>query len=196
MRRGFLLSAKAQSLFVAIEFLIILSYYSIMEVIRNLLSLILVKTVYAHCDIPCGVYDPTPTQIAAHTVLRMTQMLEEVSASSAEPPFDERKRIISQISRLTHVKEKHGELVEEELGTLENDYFKPEHHKKFPELAELISTAVKFSIKVRQNIDIDAANELLTTTQKIAEIFYKTKNFEPVRIPSGYPTGGEIVSHK
>ena len=100
------------------------------------------------------------------------------------------------IARLTHVKEKHGALIEEELGTLENDYFKPEHHREFPELKELISNAVKLSITVRQNIDMESAEKLLSETQKIAEIFYKTKNFEPVRISSGYPTNGEIVSHK
>lgn len=166
-----------------------------MNAASYVLSFIPSKTAYAHCDIPCGVYDPTPAQIAVHTVIRMTQMLEEVSASSKEPPFDERKRIISQIARLTKVKEEHGGMVEEELGTLENDYFKPEHHKEFPELKELISNAVKLSITVRQNIDAEAAAELLVKTQKIAEIFYKTKKFEPVRIPSGYPTGGEIISH-
>ena len=167
-----------------------------MTLIRNLTSLIPAETVYAHCDVPCGIYDPHNAQMAAHTIIRMTQMLEELKPSTEEPPFDERKRIISQIARLTHVKEKHGELVEEELSTLENDYFKPEHHKEFPELAELISNAVKLSIKVRQTIDMDASNELLEETQKVAEIFYKTKDFEPVRIPSGYPTGGELVSHK
>ena len=161
-----------------------------MNAASYILNFIPFKTAYAHCDIPCGVYDPTPAQIAAHTVLRMTQLLQD---SEKEKDSVERE---SKVTRFTHVKEKHGELVEEELGTLENDYFKPEHHKKFPELKELISNAVKLSITVRQNIDMESAEKLLSETQKIAEIFYKTKDFEPVRIPSGYPTGGEIVSHK
>lgn len=154
-----------------------------MNAVSCILNLIPLKTAYAHCDIPCGVYDPTPVQIAAHTVLRMTQLLDEKTSNH-------------DIARIVYVKEKHGELVEEELGTLENDYFKPEHHKEFSELKELISNAVKLSITVRQNIDMKSAEKLLSETQKIAEIFYKTKNFEPIRIPSGYPTGGEIVSHK
>ncbi|OGH17345.1 MAG: superoxide dismutase, Ni [Candidatus Levybacteria bacterium RIFCSPHIGHO2_02_FULL_40_18] len=154
-----------------------------MGALSYVLNLIPLPTVYAHCDIPCGVYDPTPAQIAAHTVLRMTQLLGE-------------KKEEHDVSRIVHVKEKHGELVEEELGTLENDYFKPEHYEKFPELEKLLKSAVKLSITCRQNIDMDSAQKLLEETQKIAEIFYKTKDFEPVRIPSGYPTGGEIVSHK
>ena len=168
-----------------------------MKVFYKLISKVLPTYIaYAHCDIPCGIYDPHNTQMAAHTVLRMTSMLNELKPSKEEPDFDERKRIISQISRLTCVKEKHAELVEEELGTLENDYFKEEHFKKFPNLKSLIEEAVKFSIKARQNIDIDAAKKLLDTTMQVAEIFYKTKNLEPVRVASGYPTESEIVSHK
>ena len=162
----------------------------------NLLNLLRVKTAYAHCDIPCGIYDPHTAQMAAHTVIRMTQLLEELKPSSSEPPFEERKKIISQISRLTRVKEEHGHLVEDELGTLENDYFKPEHFEKFPNLKELLAKGVKLSITTRQNIDIKSANELLETTMQIAEIFFKTKGVSPVRVKSVYPTGGEIVTHK
>ncbi|OGH12708.1 MAG: superoxide dismutase, Ni [Candidatus Levybacteria bacterium RIFCSPHIGHO2_01_FULL_40_10] len=160
-----------------------------MRLLLNLLKVFPSKTAYAHCDIPCGIYDPTPAQIAAHTIIRMTQLIAEVKR-------EDETKAEHDIARIVHVKEEHGHLVEDELGTLENDYFKPEHYKKYPELAGLLSSAVALSIKVRQNIDMEAANELLDQVQKIAEIFYKTKNFEPVRIPSGYPTGGEIVSHK
>lgn len=162
--------------------------------IVSLLKLLPSKTAFAHCDIPCGIYDPTPAQIAAHTVLRMTQLLGEKKSASAKGSGEPKEE--HDIARITHVKEEHGELVEEELGTLDNDYFKPEHHEKFPELASLITDAVKLSIKTRQTIDMDSANKLLGKVQEIAEIFYKTKDFEPVRIPSGYPTGGELVSHK
>src|SRR3990170_3697541 len=109
----------------------------------------LYRIAYAHCDIPCGIYDPHTAQMAAHTVIRMTQLLEELKPSSSEPPFEERKKIISQISRLTRVKEEHGHLVEDELGTLENDYFKPEHFEKFPNLKELLAKGVKLSIATR-----------------------------------------------
>ena len=170
---------------------------SIMNVLSYVLSLINLQTVYAHCDIPCGVYDPTPAQIAAHTVLRMTNLLLEIKVPEGENVDNlEYTKHHNSVVRMIHVKEKHGGLVEEELGTLDNDYFKPEHHKEFPELAKLLKSAVKLSITCRQNIDMKSANELLGETQKIAEIFYKTKDFEPIRIPSGFPTEGEIVSHK
>jgi nickel superoxide dismutase len=160
-----------------------------MGIVRILGKFFQERIVYAHCDIPCGVYDPHTAQMAAHTIIRMTQLLAEIKR-------EDETKAEHDIARIAHVKEKHGDLIEEELGTLENDYFKPEHHEKFPELEKLLKSAVKLSITCRQNIDMESAQKLLSETQKIAEIFYKTKNFEPIRIPSGYPTGGELVSHK
>lgn len=151
------------------------------------------KIAYAHCDIPCGIYDPHQAQVAAHTIIRMNQLIDEVSASSSEPPFEERKKIISQVSRLTHVKEDHGKLVEEELGTLQNDYFKEEHFKKFPKLKSLLEKATALSVKTRQNIDMNAAQELLETVMQVSEIFYKSKGLESARVKAPYPTGLNIV---
>lgn len=153
------------------------------QLIKKILQVLPAQTVYAHCDIPCGVYDPTPAQIAAHTVLRMTQLLGE-------------KDSMHDVARIVLVKEKHGDKVEEELGTLENDYFKPEHHEKYPELKNLLKEAVKLSIETRQEISMEKAQELVEKTMQIAEIFYKTKNVTPFRVPSVYPTKGEIVTYK
>lgn len=153
-----------------------------MKILGLFFSFLPSNTAYAHCDIPCGVYDPTPAQIAAHTVLRMTQLLGEETDTH-------------DIARITHVKEDHGERVENELGTLENDYFKPEHFEKFPELKKLLMEAVTLSIETRQHIDMEKAQDLLDKVLQISEIFYKTKNVTPVRISSLYPTKGEIVTY-
>lgn len=152
-------------------------------------KLLFEQKAFAHCDIPCGIYDPHNAQMAAHTVLRMTNMLMDLKR-------EDETKTEHDIARLTHVKEEHGHLVEDELGTLENDYFKPEHFEVNPNLKELLEKAVKLSIKVRQSIDIDLAVELLETVLQISEIFYKTKNVTPVRIKSVYPTEGEIVTYK
>lgn len=86
--------------------------------LASIFNLLPVKTAYAHCDIPCGIYDPHNAQMAVHTVIRMTQLLGDEKDPHA-------------IARLTHVKEDHGKLIEEELGTLQNDYFKEEHFKTY-----------------------------------------------------------------
>ena len=148
--------------------------------LKNIFS---IPTAFAHCDIPCGIYEPTPLQIAAHTVLRMTMLLNEYTDAH-------------DVARIVHVKEEHGALIEKELGTLKNDYFKPEHFEKYPELKNLIKETIALSAKTRQKKDLELAKELVEKSLQVAEIFYKSKDFEPVRIPSGFPTEGEIVTHK
>lgn len=164
--------------------------------LRYLLFYLPGKKAYAHCDIPCGIYDPHNAQVAAHTVIRMTTLINELKVSSQEPSFEERKRIISQVARLTKVKEEHAELVKHEVRILWGDYFKEEHLKEYPNLHEKVFKIMKLASKAKQEVSIDAANELLSLVQDFAEIFYKTKGVKSVRVKTVYPTGGEIVLHK
>ncbi len=166
-------------------------YYLRMKKILNFLTkvLFLEKIAYAHCDIPCGIYDPYNAQRAAHTVIRMTQLLLELKRENETKAEHD-------VARLTHVKEDHSNLLEEELDTLRNDYFKEEHFKEYPNLHEVFVKTLKASAKARQTIDLQASEEALAGVQEIAEIFFKTKNVEPLRVKSVYPTEGEIVLHK
>ncbi|OGD89851.1 superoxide dismutase, Ni [Candidatus Curtissbacteria bacterium RIFCSPHIGHO2_02_FULL_42_15] len=154
------------------------------------------QTVFAHCDIPCGIYDPHEAQMAAHTVLRMTNMISELQALSAELPFEERKRIISQIARLTKVKEEHAEFIKHQVRIIWGDYFKDEHIKKYKTLHQLVFRIMKQASAARQNVDIKAANELLGMVQQFAEIFWETKGRKVQKVKSGYPTEGVIVLPK
>ncbi len=162
----------------------------------SILNLVPHKTAYAHCDIPCGIYDPHNAQVAAHTVLRMTQLIDEIQASKPEPSLDERKKIISQVSRLTKVKEEHAEIVKHEVRIIWGDYFKEENMKGIKNLHEKVFEIMKLASKARQSVDIKTANDLLAKVQEFSEIFYKSKGLTPIRISSGFPTGGELVSHK
>ena len=151
--------------------------------IISLFKLLPVEIAYAHCDIPCGIYDPNNLQMASHTIYRMTDML-----------IDEED--IHQVARYTNVKEKHSDIIEEELATLADDYFKEEHYKKYKNLEKLFEDAKGLSVKSRQNIDLESANNLIEKVLEIAEIFYDSKGVESKRVKSVYPTGLEIVVQK
>jgi len=174
----------------------ILSLVMMRVLLKILTSMLPQRVAYAHCDIPCGIYDPHHAQLAAHTVIRMTNMINDLKVSSENPSFEERKKIIHQIARLTKVKEDHAEIAKHEIRILWADYFKPEHIKDYPDLHELVFSTMKLASKARQEINEDAAKELLSSVQKIAEIFYKTKGLTPVKVPSPYPTGLDIVLYK
>lgn len=153
--------------------------------------------VYAHCDIPCGIYDPHSMQLAAHTVIRMTQLIEELEPPKFPmPDVVEAKGKLNSLARYVQVKEEHAELVKKEIRILWGDYFKPEHLKDHPELHETVWKALQASSKARQEVNMEAAKELLALTHQIAELFWKTKGVETVRGKSFYPTEGEIVYPK
>jgi len=152
-----------------------------------------INIAYAHCDIPCGIYDPYQAQLAAISIIRMTGMINDLKTNSSEPSFDERKKIIHQISRLTKVKEEHAEIVKHEIRILWADYFKEEHLKKYPNLHDLVFSIMKHASKARQEINMEESEELLEKVQKLAEIFWKTKNRKVTKIESSSPSGGKIV---
>ena len=164
-----------------------------MKFLRIIDSIFKPQVALAHCDIPCGIYDPHEAQMAAHTVFRMTAMIEELAASSDNPDFEERKRIISQIARLTKVKEDHAELVKAQVRIIWGDYFKPEHLTKYKDLHDLVFKIMKQASKVRQEVNPQQAQELLSQVQKFAQIYWETKDRKTVRVKSGYPTEGEVV---
>lgn len=152
-----------------------------------------VYTVHAHCDIPCGIYDPHQAQIAALTVLRMNQLIAELPKPSPQMTPEEREVYVHKLARYTAVKEEHAETCKRELRVIWGDYLTPEHLKQFPELHSLFWDAMKLASKTRQELSLPTAQDLVAKVQKIAETFWKTKGAESRHQPSQQKSGGEIV---
>lgn len=164
-----------------------------MNVLRIVDNVFPPQLAFAHCDVPCGIYDPHEAQVSAHTIIRMTMLINDLKASSDQPDFEERKKIISQVARLTKVKEDHAELLKGQIRVIWGDYFKPEHIEKHKGLHDLVFKIMKQASKVRQEVNLDEALALLGNVQKFSEMFWETKDRNTVRVKSGYPTEGEIV---
>lgn len=127
------------------------------------------QTAYAHCDVPCGIYDPKPAQIAAATVLKMVQKINELPKDN--PTVQDRNAFI----RMVLTKEEHARKCKEELLILWTDYFKTEHISLFPNLHEIFWQATKLCSKNKQNVDIKSAEELVRIVDEIAEMFRKAQ---------------------
>ncbi len=161
------------------------------KVIKSLDRVLKFDTVHAHCDIPCGIYDPYTAQVAAHTVIRMDMLIDELTKSNDMSPEGRNKMI-----RYTAIKEQHAEICKHEIRVLWGDYFKPDHAKTSPELHELVWNTLKSASKAKQSTNLADAQVLLDNVQKIAEIFWKTKNIETHRVKSPYPTERTVVLPK
>ena len=134
------------------------------------------KEVYAHCDIPCGIYTPEPALTAAKTVARMVQLISELQPPNfMNPNIEEAKGKINSMVRYVQVKEEHAQKCKQELLILWTDYFKPEHLEMFPNLHETFWNAAKLCSKNKQEVNMEAAQELARSVEEIAEIFQKAE---------------------
>jgi nickel superoxide dismutase len=134
------------------------------------------QTAYAHCDVPCGIYDPVSAKIAAQTVLKMVVRIQALEKPAADANAQAWAAYENTLSRYVVVKEQHAELCKKELDILWHDYFRPDHLEKYPDLHTTIWNGNKLASRNKQNVDEAAARELVSTVDKVAETFWATKN--------------------
>ncbi len=137
---------------------------------KNLFNEFTPVTVHAHCDVPCGIYDPSGAVIAAKTVARMVELITQAEIGG---PTDHAAR--NKLVRCIAVKEEHAEKVKHEVQVIWSDYFKPEHLAKFPDLHDQVWKLLKLASKNKQNVDAAAAAELVAATEAFAATFTASK---------------------
>lgn len=125
-------------------------------------------TVYAHCDVPCGIYETDTMRHAADTC---KVMVEKAQALGDTDDFEH----MNQFVRIVATKEKHAERVKREVSVLWSDYFKPEHLEKYPDLHEKVWQTLKQASKVKQSMDLDQCVKLQEQVAELAGIFAETK---------------------
>ena len=131
----------------------------------RLLALLTPRTVVsAHCDLPCGVYDPAQARIEAESIKGIIAKV----ADNDDPDFRTRAILI---------KEQRSELVKHHLWVLWTDYFKPPHFEKYPQLHELFNKATKQAGAAGGKGSMDPAEgqKLLDYIAEIDKIFWETK---------------------
>lgn len=121
-------------------------------------------TVHAHCDLPCGVYDPAQARIEA---LSVKACMEKYHAST-DADFK---------ARAVAIKEERSDLVKHHLWVLWTDYFKAPHFEKYPHLNTLFNEATKLAGAggTKGTTDVSVADALIAKIDEIAEIFAETK---------------------
>ena len=146
-----------------------------MSMLRTLTRRLPVHEAHAHCDIPCGIYDPIAAKIAAQTVLKMVMRIQALKQPQTGDSDAERAAYVNTLGRYVVVKEQHAELAKKEIDILWHDYFKPEHLEKYPDLHTTVWETTKLASTNKQSVDLDAAKRLVASVDKIAETFWTTK---------------------
>ena len=132
------------------------------------------EKVEAHCDGPCGVYDPSSARIPAEAVLSMTKKLLSMSPPEGNDGAAW-AAYLNTSSRYISIKEEQAHLAKEELLVLWTDYFKPPHLEAHPELHTLFWQAAKLCSSCKVEVSLEHAQELMDIIEKIHHLFWGTK---------------------
>jgi nickel superoxide dismutase len=134
-----------------------------------------IRTASAHCDGPCGVYDPASARIAAEAVLSMTKKILDLS-----PPSDGDAKAmaayLNTAARYISIKEEQAQVAKDEILILWTDYFKPVHLERHPNLHEVFWKAAKLCSACKVEVSLEHANELMAAIEEIHGIFWGTKD--------------------
>ena len=140
-----------------------------MKLLRLIDKLLRPSIAYAHCDVPCGIYDVRPAQIAAETIVKMVEKIEALPKENST--VADRNLSV----RAVWTKEEHARRCKEELLILWTDFFKREHLEMFPDMHETFWQAAKLCSRNKQEVNMDAAQELKKAVNDIAAMFAKAK---------------------
>ncbi len=140
----------------------------------------------AHCDIPCGIYDPSTAQIAALTVVRMMDLMADLAGGEEKSNVD----FHNSMERYVVSKEEHAEKAKHEIRIIWGDYFKKDKH---PNVDELVHKIMQLGSKVRQTADREAGVAFVAAINEFAEAFWATKDVKTKKAKAPYAPALEMV---
>ncbi len=143
----------------------------------------------AHCDIPCGIYDPITAQIDALTVVRMMDLM----AALAEGDEKSRPDFHNSMTRYISVKEIHTEKAKHEIRIIWGDFIKDAHVEKYPELPGLVHKIMQLGSKCRQTADRDQGLAYVEAINQFAKIFWTIKEVKTKKAKAPYAPNLEMI---
>ena len=159
------------------------------KVIAKLDSFVHFEHAKAHCDVPCGIYDPSTAQIAALTVVRMIDLMNDLEGKAPEKKVN----FHNSMSRYIAVKEEHAEKAKHEIRVIWGDYIKAQHVEKYPQLTELVHSIMQLGSTTRQSADREAAVKFVDAINEFADIFWQTKGIATKKAQAPYAPALEMV---
>jgi nickel superoxide dismutase len=129
---------------------------------------------YAHCDGPCGVYDPSSARIAGEAVQSMTKKMlslecPDTANATAMAAY------LNTMSRYASVKEEEAQKCKKELLVLWTDFFKPEHLSTFPDLHDIFWQAAKLCSSCKVEVSEQHCDELMEAIEMVHNMFWNAK---------------------
>ena len=144
----------------------------------------------AHCDVPCGIYDPVKAQQAALSVVRFLDLLAEMGDA------DDSLAARAKLARLTAEKEAHAAEVKAEVVVIWGDYFKAPQIEAHPQIHALTHDILRQASACKQGVDPVDGRKLVELVNDFAEVFWSTRGVETERVEVPYEPKLAIVQGK
>ena len=148
-----------------------------------------IQTVNAHCDVPCGIYDPSAALISALSVVRMIDL---INAKIEMKPENE-AQYLNDMTRYIAVKEEEAIKCKEEIRIIWGDFIKAPHIEQYPEIHQIVHNIMAKGGAAKQHASREKAMELLEEVNKFAEIFWKIKGIETKKVKAPNLPNEEII---
>jgi nickel superoxide dismutase len=159
------------------------------KLLNKLESKLNIPEVKAHCDVPCGIYDPITAQISALTAVRMIDLMHKLDGEGDKGSV----AFANSMTRYILVKEEHAEKAKHEIRIIMGDAIKAPHIEKFPQLPALFQTIMQLGSETRQHAGRDAAVKLVEKINEFADIFWQIKEVPTKRANAPYAPNLELV---
>ena len=155
------------------------------QIFKKLDNQIGIAQVRAHCDVPCGIYDPIVAQISALTVVRMMDLMAGLEGDGVAYQ--------NSISRYVSVKEEHAENAKHEIRIIWGDFIKENHVDTYPELPGIVHKIMQLGSKCRQTADRESGVAFTAAINEFAEIFWAIKEVKTKKAKAPYAPALEMV---
>ena len=128
----------------------------------------------AHCDGPCGVYDPASARIAGEAVQSMTKKMLALECPDTNNG-GAMAAYVNTMSRYASIKEEEAQKCKDELLVLWTDFFKPQHLESIPDIHNTFWQAAKLCSACKVEVSSEHAQELMDAIENIHNMFWDTK---------------------
>lgn len=161
------------------------------SLLRGIDRLVALPSASAHCDIPCKIYDPAAAQIAALSVIRFMDLINELGQKESLSLADQ-----ALLARLVQQKEDHAEKAKHEIRIIWGDYIKQPQRDKYPDIDTLVHSIMLAGSACKQGIERDKGEKLLTLINEFAAAFWDTKGVTTFTATCPYPPSESVVYPK
>ncbi len=146
-----------------------------------------IDTASAHCDIPCGIYDPQPALYHALSTVRQMDILiglkdKEMTVHTA-----------MQVARNSAEKEKQAEKVKAEIRIIWGDFIKGDKFETYPNAHDLAHKIMMKASACKQDLHREDGEALVELCNEFAEMFWAMKGVKSKRVTAPYAPALEVV---